>query len=131
MGRARAWRRGGRRSPGDRDRCSSGALGASGSETARGSQRARRRHGDGHAGAVAAMLRALEDVKRPAMALVMSVLAIGGLVAHDVGLAPDRVLVAFGAGGTAIPAGHAVAASLAIRSSVWLCVVLASFALIM
>jgi hypothetical protein len=82
------------------------------------------------AGAVAIMLRSLEDVQRPAMALVVSVLAIGALVAHDIGLAPERVFVAFGASDAAMPAAQAAASSLAIRSSQWLCIVLASFALI-
>ncbi|MEA2752710.1 MAG: hypothetical protein QOI41_6853, partial [Myxococcales bacterium] len=81
------------------------------------------------AGAVAAMLRSLEDVRRPAFSLVAAVLAIGWLVAHDVGLAPERVLVAFGASDTAIPAAHAAASSLAIRSSIWLCMALTGVAL--
>ena len=55
------------------------------------------------AGAVAAMLRSLEDTRRPATALAAAVLAIGWLVAHDVNLAPERVLVAFGASGAGRP----------------------------
>ncbi len=81
------------------------------------------------AAAVAAMLRTLEDARRPAVTLIASVIAIGWLVAHDVAITPDRVLVAFGASDTAMPAAHAAASSLAIRSSIWLCVVLASVAL--
>jgi hypothetical protein len=82
------------------------------------------------AGAVATMLRSLEDARRPATALVATVLAVGFLVAHDVRLAPERVLVAFGATDTAMPAAHAAASSLAIRSSTWLCMALTSVALI-
>jgi hypothetical protein len=82
------------------------------------------------AGAVAMMLRSLEDSTRPAAALVGSVLAIGWLVAHDVKLAPERVLVAFGATNAAIPAAHAAASSLAIRSSIWLCMTLSAVALV-
>jgi hypothetical protein len=82
------------------------------------------------AAALAMMLRSLETAARPATALVISVLAIGWLVAHDVKLAPDRILVAFGASDTAIPAAHAAASSLAIRSSIWLCMALASVALV-
>lgn len=82
------------------------------------------------AGAVALMLRTLESSTRPAAAIACAVLAIGGLVAHDVKLAPDRILVAFGATDAAIPAAHAVAASLAIRSSIWLCVALSCVALV-
>ena len=81
------------------------------------------------AGAVAAMLRSLEDTRRPATALAASVLVIGWLVAHDVNLAPERVLVAFGASDTAVPAAHAAASSLAIRSSIWLCMALTAVAL--
>ena len=82
------------------------------------------------AAAVAAMMRTLEDARRPAATLIASVIAIGWLVAHDVGVTPERVLVAFGASDTAMPAAHAAASSLAIRSSVWLCMVLACVALI-
>ena len=82
------------------------------------------------AGAVAAMMRTLEDLRRPSMILVASVLVIGWLVAHDVGVTPDRVLVAFGASDTSMPAAHAAASSLAIRSSVWLAMVLAAVALL-
>lgn len=81
------------------------------------------------AGAVAAMLRSLEDTRRPATALAAAVVAIGWLIAHDVNLAPERVLVAFGAADTAIPAAHAAASSLAIRSSIWLCMALGAAAL--
>jgi hypothetical protein len=82
------------------------------------------------AGAVAAMLRSLESSRRPAVALVATVIAIGWLVAHDVRLAPDRALVAFGASDVAIPGAHAAASSLAIRSSIWLCTALVSVALV-
>ena len=81
------------------------------------------------AGAVAAMLRSLEGERRPATALVVAVLAIGWLVAHDVSAAPERVLVAFGASDTVVPAAHAAASSLAIRSSIWLCMALTAVAL--
>jgi hypothetical protein len=81
------------------------------------------------AGAVAAMLRSLEDTRRPATALAAAVVAIGWLIAHDVNLAPERVLVAFGASDTAVPAAHAAASSLAIRSSIWLCMALSAAAL--
>jgi hypothetical protein len=81
------------------------------------------------AGAVAAMLRSLEDLARPACSLVAAVVAIGWLVAHDIGLAPERVLVAFGASDTAIPAAHAAASSLAIRSSIFLSMALTAVAL--
>lgn len=81
------------------------------------------------AGAVAAMMRPLEDLRRPAFSLVAAVVAIGWLVAHDVGLAPERVLVAFGASDTAVPAAHAAASSLAIRSSIWLSMALTGVAL--
>jgi hypothetical protein len=80
------------------------------------------------AGALAAMLRSLEELPRPAFALVAAVVAIGWLVAHDVGLAPERVLVAFGASDTAIPAAHAAASSLAIRSSIFLSMALTAVA---
>jgi len=82
------------------------------------------------AGAVATMTRTLEDVRRPSVTLVASILVIGWLVAHDVGVTPDRVLVAFGASDTSMPAAHAAASSLAIRSSVWLAMVLAAVALL-
>jgi hypothetical protein len=82
------------------------------------------------AAAIAAMMRQLEDARRPAATLIASILAIGWLVAHDVGVTPDRVLVAFGASDTAMPAAHAAASSLAVRSSMWLCMVLACVALI-
>jgi hypothetical protein len=82
------------------------------------------------AGAVAAMLRSLEETRRPAVALVATVAVVGWLVAHDVGLSPDRVLVAFGASDTAMPTAQAAASSLAIRSSVWLCMVLTCAALV-
>jgi hypothetical protein len=82
------------------------------------------------AAAVALMLRSLEETRRPATALVITVLAIGWLVAHDVKIAPERVLVAFGATDTAMPAAHAAASSLAIRSSVWLCMVLTAVSLV-
>ncbi len=82
------------------------------------------------AGAVAMMLRSLEGQARPRAMLALTVLVIGGLVAHDVKLAPDRILVAFGASDAAIPAAHAAASSLAIRSSIWLCVALSCVALV-
>lgn len=82
------------------------------------------------AGAVAMMLRSLEGIARPATALTASVLAIGWLVAHDVKLAPERIFVAFGATDAAIPAAHATASALAIRSSVWLFMALAAVALV-
>lgn len=82
------------------------------------------------AGALATFLRSLEDARRPSAGLVAGVLAIGWLVAHDVGLAPDRVLVAFGAADTAMAGAQAAASSLAIRSSLWLCMVLACMALV-
>lgn len=82
------------------------------------------------AGAIATMMRTLEDARRPSMILVASILVIGWLVAHDVGIAPDRVLVAFGTADTSMPAAHAAASSLAIRSSVWLAMVLAAVALV-
>lgn len=82
------------------------------------------------AGAIALMLRSIEHAARPASALVATVIVVGWLVAHDIGLSPDRALVAFGATDTAMPAAHAAASSLAIRSSIWLCVVLASVALV-
>ena len=81
------------------------------------------------AGAVAAMLRSLDDLRRPAFSLVAAVVAIGWLVAHDIGLAPERVLVAFGASDTAVPAAHAAASSLAIRSSIFLSMALTAVAL--
>jgi hypothetical protein len=81
------------------------------------------------AGAVAVMLRSLEDLRRPALSLAAAVVAIGWLVAHDIGLAPERVLVAFGASDTAIPAAHAAASSLAIRSSIFLSMALTAVAL--
>jgi hypothetical protein len=81
------------------------------------------------AGAVAALLRSLEDMRRPAFSLGAAVVAIGWLVAHDIGLAPERVLVAFGASDTAIPAAHAAASSLAIRSSLFLSMALSAVAL--
>lgn len=81
------------------------------------------------AGAVAAMLRSLEDLRRPALSLGAAVVAIGWLVAHDIALAPERVLVAFGASDTAIPAAHAAASSLAIRSSIFLSMALTAVAL--
>ena len=80
--------------------------------------------------AVAMMLRSLEGQARPATTLACTVLAIGWLVAHDVRLAPDRILVAFGASDAAIPAAHAAASSLAIRSSLWLCMALSCVALV-
>ncbi len=82
------------------------------------------------AGAVAAMMRTLEDVRRPSVSLVASILVIGWLVAHDVGVTPDRVLVAFGTTDTAMPAAHAAASSLAVRSAIWLAMVLAAVALL-
>ena len=82
------------------------------------------------AAAIAAMLRTLEDVRRPAATLIASTIVIGLLVAHDVGVTPDRVLVAFGASDTAMPDAHAAASSLAIRSSMWLCVALSCAALV-
>ena len=82
------------------------------------------------AGAVGMMLRSLEETRRPAVALVASVVVIGWLVAHDVGLSPDRALVAFGASDTAMPTAQAAASSLAIRSSMWLCMVLTCVALL-
>ena len=82
------------------------------------------------AAAIAAMLRTIEDSRRPAATLVASIIAIGWLVAHDVGVTPDRVLVAFGAPTEAMPAAHAAASSLAVRSSMWLCMVLACVALV-
>ena len=82
------------------------------------------------AAAVGAMMRTLEDARRPGATLIASVIAIGWLVAHDVGITPDRALVAFGASDAAMPAAHAAASSLAIRSSLWLCMVLACVALI-
>jgi hypothetical protein len=82
------------------------------------------------AGAVATMLRSLEAARRPAMALVATVIAIGWLVAHDIRISPDRALLAFGATDTAMPAAHAAASSLAIRSSMWLCMALTAVALV-
>ena len=82
------------------------------------------------AGAVAMMLRSLDDTARPAAALVTTMLAIGWLVAHDVKLAPERIFLAFGTSDAALPAAHAAASSLAIRSSIWLCMALSSVALV-
>lgn len=82
------------------------------------------------AGAVALMLASIEDLARPSAALVATVVVVGWLVAHDIGLTPDRALVAFGVTDTAMPAAHAKASSLAIRSSIWLCVVLATAVLV-
>jgi hypothetical protein len=82
------------------------------------------------AGAVAAMLHSLEDRRRPALSLAAAVVAIGWLIAHDIGLAPERVLVAFGASDTVIPAAHAAASSLAIRSSIFLSITLTAVALV-
>ena len=82
------------------------------------------------AGAVAMMLREVEDTARPAAALVATMLAIGWLVAHDVKLAPERIFLAFGTSDAALPAAHAAASSLAIRSSLWLCMALSSVALV-
>jgi len=82
------------------------------------------------AGAIATMMRTLEDVRRPSMILVASILVVGWLVAHDVGVTPDRVLMAFGASDASMPAAHAGPSSLAVRSSVWLAMVLAAVALL-
>lgn len=82
------------------------------------------------AGAVASMLRTLEDLRKPSVTLVASVLVIGWLLAHDIGVTPDRVLVAFGASDTSMPAAHAAASSLAVRSAMWLAMVLSAVALL-
>ncbi len=82
------------------------------------------------AGAVALMLRSLESSTRPALGIACTVLVIGWLVAHDVKLAPERILIAFGATDAAIPAANATASSLAIRSSIWLFMVLSCVALV-
>lgn len=82
------------------------------------------------AAAVAVMLRSLEETRRPSIALVATAGVVGWLVAHDIALSPDRVLVAFGAAGAAIPTTHAAASSMAVRSSLWLCMVLSGVALL-
>lgn len=79
---------------------------------------------------VALMLRNLEETRRVSVAFVAAIVAIAFLVAHDVTLSPDRALVLFGATDVAIPAGQAAASSLAIRSAVWVSMVLTAVALL-
>ena len=79
------------------------------------------------AGTIATALRSLEDAKRPSITIVAMMFAVGFLVAHDVGVTPERALAPFGA---ATPSPAAVAAALTIRSAVWLAAVLASIALL-
>lgn len=82
------------------------------------------------AGSMAMMLRSIEDTKRPAVALVATVLAVGWLVAHDVRLSPERVLLALRTPDTVAPVADVTALSLALRSSVYLCIALSSVALV-
>jgi len=82
------------------------------------------------AAAVAVMLRGLEATRRVSVAFVAAIVALAFLVAHDITLAPDRALVLFGATDVAIPAAQATSSALAIRSAVWICMVLSGIALL-
>ena len=82
------------------------------------------------AAAVALMLRGLEATRRVSVAFVATVVALAFLVAHDITLAPDRALVLFGATDVAIPAAQAASSALAIRSAMWICMVLSAVALL-
>lgn len=57
------------------------------------------------------------------------VVALGAIVAHDIDVEPDRVMLALGAHGVAIPPPYVGAAAKAVRSSTWLATALAAVAL--
>jgi hypothetical protein len=85
------------------------------------------------AAAVALAASALESVEadraRPSVTIALAVLAVGALVARDVDLAPDRVMIALGTNDPTIPPAYIAATAKAVRSSTWLASALAAVVL--
>lgn len=81
--------------------------------------------------AVGAMLRDLDDAEHSSTLLAAAVFAIGALVARDVGLAPERILLGLGVKveATAVPAIGSAAN--VVRVAIWIVVVTATAALLL
>lgn len=81
--------------------------------------------------AVGAMLRDLDDAEQTSTLLAAAVFAAGALVARDVGLAPERMLLGLGVKveAAAIPAVESAAK--VVRVAIWIVVVTATAALLL
>lgn len=81
------------------------------------------------AASVAFAIVEVDGEPRVGALMPLVVVALGAIVAHDVDVEPERVMLALGAHGVAIPPPYVGAAAKAVRSSTWLATALAAIAL--
>lgn len=81
--------------------------------------------------AIGAMLRDLDDAEHTSTLLAAAVFAIGALVARDVGLAPERILLGLGVKVEAAAVPAIGSAANVVRTAMWIVVVTATASLLL
>lgn len=81
--------------------------------------------------AVGAMLRNLDDAENTSTLLAAAVFALGALVARDVGLAPERILLGLGVKVEAAAVPAVGSAANVVRVAIWIVVVTATASLLL